>query len=126
MCERAGYANGTEGNINCGIYVGVQCGDDDKEEVCAYKIRLTAFNDAEAEKSVKYLPHYITWNKDYINGAVPAGQSRFYYLPINPDTLGDFTILLNKTTPFGHGNGDLNLTGIIHPGGGLRYYERWV
>ena len=37
LCEFAGYANGTEGNINCGIYVGVQCGDDDPE-VCAYKI----------------------------------------------------------------------------------------
>jgi len=73
-----------------------------------------------------YEPHYITWNKDYINGAVKAGHSQYYYLPIDHNEISSFAILLNKTTPFGHSNGNLKLSMIIHPGGGLRWYKRWV
>jgi hypothetical protein len=69
-----------------------------------------------------YMPHYMTWNKDYIQGAVEYQHSKFYYLPIDPGTLGKFAILVNKTTPLESQNGDLNVSMIIHPGAGLRYY----
>lgn len=73
-----------------------------------------------------YLPHYMTWNKDYIQGAVKSDQSKFYYLPIDPGTIGKFAILVNKTTPLDTENGNLNVSMIIHPGAGLRYYKRWI
>lgn len=75
---------------------------------------------------VHYEPHYLTWNQDYVNGAVKAGGTKFYYMPIDQNTIGNYAILLNKTTPYGDGNGDLNISMIIHPGAGLRYYKRWV
>jgi len=38
LCTDSGYNNGSAGNTNCGIYIGVQCGEG--EEICAYKIKL--------------------------------------------------------------------------------------
>lgn len=38
LCEQSGYNNGTAGNVNCGIYIGVKCGDG--EDVCAFKVSL--------------------------------------------------------------------------------------
>lgn len=81
LCEQAGYNNGTAGNQNCGIYIGVKCGEG--ESVCAYKVNLQAFEEDDQNSMVHYSPSYITWNKDYLNGAVPAGSHRYYYLPID-------------------------------------------
>lgn len=61
--------------------MGVKCGEDDK--LCAYKISLTTFEDEEGTQAVQYNPSYITWNKDYVNGAVAAGKTKYYYLPID-------------------------------------------
>jgi hypothetical protein len=66
------------------------------------------------------MPRYITWNHDYLQGAVSYNESEYFYLPIDANTLGDFAVLVNKTTPLKKQNGDLNLTMIIHPGAGLR------
>lgn len=124
-CEDAGYNNGTAGNIICGIYLGVQC--DQSEQQCAYKIKLTAYDDAEGEQiAYKDMPRYITWNHDYIQGSVAYRKSQYFYLPIDPETIGSFAILVNKTSPFGSDNGDVNVSSIIHPGAGLRYYQNWV
>ena len=82
--------------------------------------------DDDATEMAHYMPHYMTWNKDYIQGAVKYQHSKFYYLPIDPGTVGKFAILVNKTTPLESQNGDLNVSMIIHPGAGLRYYQRWV
>jgi len=30
-----------------------------------------------------YVPSYITWNLDYIQGSVKYGKSNFYYIPID-------------------------------------------
>lgn len=72
------------------------------------------------------MPRYITWNHDYIQGSVGYDKTQYYYLPIDPATLGSFAILVNKTSPFGRDNGDVNISSVIHPGAGLRYYQDWV
>ena len=61
-CENAGYANQTGGNEVCGIYIAVQCGE--AEEICAYKLELTVYNDTQIVP--KTMPRYITWDQEYI------------------------------------------------------------
>ena len=118
LCDKAGYNNGTAGNPTCGIYIGVQCHENDV--MCAYKLNLKIYEDDQIVFS--NLPHYITWNHDYLQGAVKYYESEYFYLPIDPNTIGDFAVLVNKTTPYKSENGDLNLTMIIHPGAGLKYW----
>jgi len=43
-------------------------------------------------------PRYLAWDQDYINGALQYGQNQSFYIPIDPNTLGDFAIILNKTS----------------------------
>lgn len=71
------------------------------------------------------MPHYITWDHDYLQGAVSYYDSEYFYLPVDPNTIGDFAVLVNKTTPYSTENGDLNLTMIIHPGAGFKNWQTW-
>jgi hypothetical protein len=43
LCEKAGYNNGTAGNEVCGIYMGVQCQEND--QMCAFKLNLKVYED---------------------------------------------------------------------------------
>lgn len=58
LCEKAGYNNGTAGNSDCGIYIGVQCHVND--QVCAYKLNLKVYEDDQIVFSD--MPRYITWD----------------------------------------------------------------
>lgn len=44
------------------------------------------------------MPRYIPWDSEYLNGALLFNTSQSYYIPIDPLTLGDFAILVNKTS----------------------------
>lgn len=58
------------------------------------------------------MPRYIPWDSEYLNGALLFNTSQSYYIPIDPLTLGDFAILVNKTS-LQQTNGDVGIGMII-------------
>ena len=132
-CDFAGYyiAGGRE---YCGIYIGVECADDDV--MCAFKLELellewtedfTVFQDEEAAKERVYVdpkpPRYIPKDQDYVSGVVGYGEDMQFYYPIVPEETGDVLILVNKTGPI-HENGDLSL-GMNIEADCNKNYTRW-
>lgn len=117
-CDLAGYyiAGGRE---YCGIYIGVECHDDDV--MCAFKINLELFewtedfsvfqDEEETTQRIQvdpYPPRYIPKDQDYVDGIVSYGEEMVFYYPIIPDETGDVVILVNKTGAI-HKNGDVAL-----------------
>ena len=48
--------------------------------------------------------------KEYVNGFVTKDHAKYYYFPIDYQTMGESMVLLNKTNVFGTGqNGDVKM-----------------
>ena len=117
-CDYAGYYI-EGGREYCGIYIGVECHEDDI--MCAFRINLellewtqdfSVFQDEDVTDQripVEPLPpRYIPRDQDYVDGVVGYNEDMTFYYPVVPEESGDVLILVNKTAPL-HKNGDISL-----------------
>ena len=102
-----------DGSAKCVLAISVTCRNN---EPCGYnlKINIQGLNivrqPADAQETFTYLPPGPILQNAYVNSQVNKGQVKYFYFPVDYQTMGESMILVNKTQIYGTGkNGDVRV-----------------